>query len=56
MNVKITAEIGDIVWAPQGRGISNTISKSNKRNKIATKKNRNEKGKRADPNGSNPHS
>lgn len=43
-------------WPPQGRGRSKAISKSNSRNRMATKKNRKEKGSRADPRGSNPHS
>lgn len=43
-------------WSPHGRGRSRTISKSNSRNRIATRKNRSEKGSRAEPRGSNPHS
>lgn len=43
-------------WSPQGRGRRRAISRSNKRNRIATRKNRSEKGSRADPSGSNPHS
>lgn len=44
------------VCEAQGRGSSSAISKSNSRNVIATRKNFIEKGKRADPMGSNPHS
>lgn len=43
-------------WSPHGRGSNRAISRSNKRNRIATKKNRNEKGRRAFPKGSKPHS
>lgn len=39
-----------------GTGSSRAISRSNNRNRIATRKNRSEKGRRADPSGSNPHS
>lgn len=39
-----------------GSGRSSTISKSNRRNVIAIKKNFIENGNRADPIGSNPHS
>ena len=39
-----------------GRGKSRAISRSNKRNRIATRKNRKENGRRADFRGSNPHS
>lgn len=44
------------VCEAQGRGSSNAISRSNSKNVMATKKNFIEKGKRADPMGSNPHS
>ena len=39
-----------------GKGNSKAISKSKSRNNIATRKNRNENGRRADFIGSNPHS
>ena len=39
-----------------GSGRSRAISRSNSRNVIATRKNFMEKGRRADPIGSNPHS
>lgn len=39
-----------------GVGRRRAISKSNSRNRIATRKNRMENGRRAEPNGSNPHS
>ena len=47
---------GDVNWSPQGRGSSRAISRSKRRKRIATRKNRREKGSRADPRGSNPHS
>lgn len=47
---------GDSNWFPQGRGNSRAISRSKSRKRMATKKNRSENGRRADPNGSNPHS
>ena len=40
----------------EGRGNKSAISRSNRRNRIATRKNRKEKGIRADFSGSNPHS
>lgn len=39
-----------------GRGKSSAISKSNRRNVMATRKNFMENGRRADPMGSKPHS
>jgi len=39
-----------------GRGNNSAISRSNSKNKIATRKNRKENGRRADLSGSNPHS
>lgn len=45
-----------VVWVAQGRGRSKAISKSNRRKVIATRKNFIEKGSRAEPMGSNPHS
>lgn len=45
-----------VVWDAHGRGNRRAISRSNSRNVIATKKNFIEKGRRADPIGSNPHS
>lgn len=44
------------VCEAQGRGSSSAISRSNNKNVIATRKNFMEKGNRADPIGSNPHS
>ena len=44
------------VWIAHGRGRSRAISRSNNRNVMATRKNFIEKGRRADPIGSNPHS
>lgn len=48
--------VGLSSWFPQGRGRSSAISRSNRRNRMATRKNRRENGRRADPSGSNPHS
>lgn len=45
-----------VVWDAHGRGSRRAISRSNSRNVMATKKNFIEKGRRADPIGSNPHS
>lgn len=39
-----------------GSGSRSAISKSNSRNRMATRKNRIENGSRADPKGSKPHS
>lgn len=44
------------VWDAHGSGRSRAISRSNSKNVIATRKNFMEKGRRADPIGSNPHS
>lgn len=43
-------------WAAHGRGRSRAISRSKSRKVIATRKNFMEKGRRADPMGSKPHS
>lgn len=43
-------------FSAQGVGSNRAISRSKRRNKIATKKNRSEKGSRAEPSGSKPHS
>lgn len=45
-----------LVWAAHGSGKRRAISKSNSRNVTATRKNFIEKGSRADPMGSKPHS
>lgn len=45
-----------LVWDAQGRGKRRAISRSNRRKVIATRKNFMEKGSRADPIGSKPHS
>lgn len=47
---------GEESWSPHGRGSKRAISRSNRRKRIATKKNRSEKGRRAEPKGSKPHS
>lgn len=52
--VSITSRL--LAWDAHGRGRSRAISRSNSRNVIATRKNFMEKGRRADPMGSNPHS
>lgn len=44
------------VWVAQGSGRRRAISRSNRRNVMATRKNFMENGRRADPMGSNPHS
>lgn len=44
------------VWEAHGRGSKRAISRSNSRKVIATRKNFIEKGRRADPIGSKPHS
>lgn len=47
---------GDSSWSPQGRGRRRAISRSKRRKRMATRKNRREKGNRAVPRGSKPHS
>lgn len=47
---------GEVSWSAHGRGRSRAISRSNSRKRMATRKNRMENGRRADPRGSNPHS
>lgn len=44
------------VWEAHGSGNNSAISRSNNKKVIATKKNFIEKGRRAEPMGSNPHS
>lgn len=44
------------VWEAHGRGNKRAISRSNSKKVMATKKNFIEKGRRADPMGSKPHS
>lgn len=48
--------MGDWSCVAHGRGSRRAISRSNSRNRMATRKNRIEKGSRAEPSGSNPHS
>lgn len=43
-------------WMAHGSGRSRAISRSNRRNVMATRKNFIENGSRADPMGSKPHS
>lgn len=43
-------------WMAHGVGRRRAISRSNRRKRIATRKNRIEYGRRAEPNGSKPHS
>lgn len=45
-----------LVWDAQGRGRRRAISRSNRKKVMATRKNFMEKGSRADPIGSKPHS
>ena len=54
--VQIRVVVGDWSWVAHGRGRSRAISRSNRRNRMATRKNRIENGSRADPRGSKPHS
>lgn len=53
---QVNVRRGVASWSPHGRGRSRAISRSNSRNRMATRKKRNEKGRRAVPRGSNPHS
>lgn len=53
---QISVEVGEWSWVAHGRGRSRAISRSNSKNRIATRKNRMENGSRADPRGSKPHS
>lgn len=63
-SVKITIKVieigikveGGVISLAAGKGKSSAISRSNSKNKMATRKNRNEKGNRADFSGSKPHS
>lgn len=58
--IRIEAHINVVVGfcscMAHGSGSSRAISKSNSRNRMATRKNRMENGSRADPSGSKPHS
>lgn len=56
MEVQIRVVMGDSSWVAHGSGSRRAISKSKRRNRMATRKNRIEKGSRAEPSGSNPHS
>jgi len=47
---------GEESWSPHGRGRRRAISRSKRRKRIATRKKRREKGSRAEPSGSKPHS
>lgn len=53
-HVKVSS--GEESWSPQGSGRRSAISRSKSKNKMATRKNRKEKGRRAEPRGSKPHS
>lgn len=48
--------VGEGSWELQGRGSKRAISRSKRRNKIAMRKKRSEKGRRAEPKGAKPHS
>lgn len=54
--IKIIVVFGGLVFILHGIGSKSTISKSNRMNKIAIKKNWIETGVRAFPRGSKPHS
>ena len=60
ININIVAAIirflGLVIKTAPGRGNRSAISRSNNKNNIATRKNRKEKGRRAEFKGSNPHS
>lgn len=56
VEVQARVEVGDWSCVAQGSGSKSAISRSNNRNRMATRKNRIENGRRADPRGSNPHS
>lgn len=56
MKVVLIVSIKLFVWVAQGRGSRRAISRSNRRNVIATRKNFMEKGRWAEVVGSNPHS
>ena len=56
MKAKANLVSGFCVDRAAGSGSRRAISRSKRRNRIATKKNRKEKGSRAEASGSNPHS
>lgn len=56
MIAQVNVRRGEVSWSPHGRGSRRAISKSNRRKRMATRKNRREKGRRAVPSGSKPHS
>lgn len=56
MEAQRKVDNGEGSWSPHGRGSRRAISRSNRRKRMATRKNRSENGRRADPRGSNPHS
>lgn len=56
MEAHRSVSVGEGSWSPQGRGRRRAISRSKRRKRIATKKKRREKGRRAEPSGSKPHS
>ena len=53
---RMRVELGVGSWIAHGRGRRRAISRSNSRNVMAIKKNFMEKGSRAEPRGSKPHS
>lgn len=55
-DVRSMVASGWCVFNAQGVGSRSAISRSKSKNKIATRKKRMEKGRRAVPRGSNPHS
>lgn len=56
VEVHVMVVVGCDKLIAHGVGSRRAISRSKRRNKIATRKKRMENGRRADPSGSNPHS
>lgn len=56
MDVQVSVVVGFWSWVAHGRGRRRAISRSNRRKRMATRKNRIENGSRAEPSGSKPHS
>lgn len=53
---RMSVELGVGSWIAHGRGRRRAISRSNRRNVMAIRKNFIENGSRAEPRGSKPHS
>lgn len=56
MMVHVIVFMGLMVWIDHVSGSRMATSRSKSRNRMATMKNRIDRGRRADPSGSNPHS